>query len=117
MGGRGTFASGNPVPYTYETIGKINGVKVLQGIKGKHGLPEEAHSSNAYITLNPNKSVRQIRLYNDNLTAKTDIEFSAHMGKIFLHAHDYVNGVRQLPRDLTTKEKKKYLKFFKERKP
>ena len=30
MGGRGTYASGNAVPYTYETIGKIEGVKILQ---------------------------------------------------------------------------------------
>ena len=32
MGGRGTFAAGNPVPYRYETVGKIGGVKVIQGI-------------------------------------------------------------------------------------
>ena len=30
MGGRGTFASGNNVAYSYETVGKIDGVKVLQ---------------------------------------------------------------------------------------
>ena len=48
MGGRGTFAAGNPVPYVYETDtsffagGKFNGVKVLKGVEGsgKHGLPE-----------------------------------------------------------------------------
>ena len=45
MGGRGTFAVGNKVPYSYETVGTIDGVKVLQGTSGKHGLPEEAHSS------------------------------------------------------------------------
>lgn len=33
MGGRGTFASGNSVAYTYETIGKIGGIKVLNGIQ------------------------------------------------------------------------------------
>jgi hypothetical protein len=32
MGGRGTYAAGNNVPYTYETVGKIEGVKVLQGL-------------------------------------------------------------------------------------
>ena len=32
MGGRGTFAAGNPVPYTFETVDKIDGVKVLQPI-------------------------------------------------------------------------------------
>lgn len=53
MGGRGTFAAGNPVPYVYETDtsffsgGKFNGVKVLKGVEGsgKHGLPESSHSS------------------------------------------------------------------------
>jgi len=53
MGGRGTFASGNSGAYTYETVGFIEGVKVLQGIGGKHSLPEEAHSSSAYIKLKP----------------------------------------------------------------
>ena len=28
MGGRGTYASGNNVAYTYETIGKIHNIKV-----------------------------------------------------------------------------------------
>ena len=35
MGGRGTFASGNTVPYTYNTVGKIAGVKVLEPINPK----------------------------------------------------------------------------------
>ena len=64
MGGRGTFASGNTVPYTYNTVVKIGGIKVLKGMQGKHGLPEEAHSSNAYISLHPNGSVRTSGLCN-----------------------------------------------------
>ena len=39
MGGRGTFAAGNPVPYSYQTVDTIEGVKVLVGVNGKHGLP------------------------------------------------------------------------------
>ena len=45
MGGRGTFAAGKTVAYTYQTVDKIEGVKVLVGMNGKHSLPEEAHSS------------------------------------------------------------------------
>ena len=30
MGGRGTFAAGNNVAYTYETVGKIEGIKVME---------------------------------------------------------------------------------------
>lgn len=112
MGGRGTFAAGNPVPYSYETVGKIEDIKVLQGLNGKHGLPEESHSSNAYIRLYPNGNTKQIRLYHSNLTAQTDIEYSVHQGKITFHAHDYVNGERQPARQLTNEEKEKYKKYF-----
>lgn len=64
MGGRGTFAAGNPVPYTYETVGKISGVKVIQGINGSSkGLPAEAHSSNAYIQLHPDGKFKMYREY------------------------------------------------------
>ena len=80
MGGRGTFAAGNPVPYSYQTVATIEGVKVLVGVNGKHGLPEEAHTSSAYISLHQNGNVKQLRLYNSNLTAKTDVEYSVHQG-------------------------------------
>lgn len=63
MGGRGTFAAGNSAPFTYETVGKIAGVKVLQGLEGKHGLPEEAHSSRAYIKLKPDGTFHEMRFY------------------------------------------------------
>ena len=64
MGGRGTFAVGNNVPYSYETVGTIDGVKVLQGTSGKHGLPESSHSSEAYIKLKPDGTFHEMRFYN-----------------------------------------------------
>lgn len=112
MGGRGTFAAGKIVPYTYETVGKIHDIKILKGTNGKHGLPEEAHSSGAYISLHPNGNTKQLRVYNKNLTAKTDIEYSVHQGKMTFHAHDYVNGIRQPARSLTSEEKRLYGKYF-----
>ena len=112
MGGRGTFAIGKPVPYTYETVGFIEGIKVLKGKDGVHGLPEEAHSSSAYISLYPNGTVKQIRVFNPDLTAKVDIEFSMHQGKLTLHAHDYANGERKPARLLTHTEQEHYKRFF-----
>lgn len=47
MGGRGSYAAGNNVEYTYKTVGMVDGVKILQGIGNKHGLPESSHSSEA----------------------------------------------------------------------
>ncbi len=74
MGGRGTFASGNNVAYTYKTVGKINGVKVLKGIGGKHSLPEESHTSNVYIKLKPDGSFHEMRIYlNKNMNSTRNI--------------------------------------------
>ena len=60
MGGRGTFAAGNPAQYSYQTVDAIEGVKVLVGVGGKHSLPEEAHSSSAYIKLKNNAALPPI---------------------------------------------------------
>ena len=38
MGGRGTYAVGNNVDYTYKTVDKIEGVKVLKGTENLHDL-------------------------------------------------------------------------------
>ena len=112
MGGRGTYSIGNNVSYTYKTVKKISGIKVLEGISNKHGLPEESHSSTKYIKLDFDGSVKQIRLYNKDHTSKADIEFSTHNGHKIFHAHDYLNGVRGEKRDLSTSELKKYSKYF-----
>lgn len=112
MGGRGTFAIGNIVPYSYKTIGKIGNHKIVEGINGKHGLPEESHTSSSYVKVYDNGKVKQIRLYNKDHTTRTDIEYSVHQGKKFLHAHDYSNGKRSKARDLTIVERKKYNKLF-----
>ena len=66
MSGRGTFAIGNNVDYTYETIDKIEGVKVLSGKNSKHGLPEESHSSTAYIKIKPDGTFYEMRIYDEN---------------------------------------------------
>lgn len=113
MGGRGTYAIGNNVEYTYKTVGKIDGIKVLKGLGGvKHGLPEESHAGASYIGLYNDGSVKQIRLYNKDRTSFTDIEYLIHRGKKILHAHDYIDGKRQKARDLSKEETEKYKKYF-----
>lgn len=121
MGGRGTFASGNTVPYTYETVGKVDGVKVLQKIdkKASIGLPEEAHSSSAYILNYSNGNFKQLRFYNDDHTAKFDLDYHYEpklggRSEPVYHIHEYKNGVRdKIGRTLTKSEYEKYKKFFK----
>jgi len=46
MGGRNTYAAGKNAPFTYKTVGFFHGIKVLEGLGGKHNLPEEAHGGN-----------------------------------------------------------------------
>ena len=112
MGGKGTYSDGKNPAYTYKTVNKIDGIKVLKGLDGIHGLPEEAHSSSSYISLYTDGSVKQIRVYNKDHTARVDIEYSIHRGEKKLHAHDYVGGERQGIRELSKEEFSKYSKFF-----
>ena len=118
MGGRGTFASGNNVAYTYETVEKIEGVKVLQGLNGKHNLPEEAHFSEAYILVNGEGSFKRYRGYNKNLTSAFDIDYhpepkiTGNRERVY-HIHFYKNGRRDpVGRELTAEEYNKYKKYF-----
>ena len=119
MGGRGTFASGNPVPYSYRTVGEINGVKVLQGLHGKHGLPEEAHSSSAYISLYPDGTFHEMRFYDKDRYLTFEIAYHPEKNidpsrRPVLHYHvygrDFVRSdAVKLPKSL----KKHFKKYFK----
>lgn len=119
MGGRGTFALGRNVAYQYETVGTIEGVKVLEkkNKRDSTALPEEAHHSNAYILIGKDGEVRQYREFNENHTVKFDIDYQAEKNvfksdKKILHMHYYENGVRNKPRILTEEEIHKYKKYF-----
>lgn len=119
MGGRGTFAAGNPVPYSFETIGFIEGVKVLSGLNGVHGLPEESHSSNAYIQLRDDGSFKTLRLYDDDHFLTKEIAYHQEKsldksGKWIIHIHEYSRDDfgNRTTRLLTKSEYNKYKKYF-----
>ena len=93
MGGRGTYAVGNNVNYTYKTVGKIDGIKVLQpkGEAKSFKLPEESHTAgNSYILLDKNGVFHQFRKYDEGHKVILEIgyhqEASLGKGKI-LHVH------------------------------
>ena len=122
MGGRGTFARGNVVSYAYETVGKIDGVKVLQKLdkRASAGLPEEAHSSSAYILLNKDGVFRMYREYDDNHYLRFEIAYHPEKNidpfrKPVLHIHEYKpdNFSDRIARPLTKQEYEKYKKYFK----
>lgn len=128
MGGRGTFASGNNVAYTYETVDKIEGVKVLQGLNGKHSLPESAHLSNAYIKLKPDGTFHEMRIYDKNHVLTMEIAFHPEKSITgdnhtdILHYHTYDERFSKNPigpfyrssaHPLTKQMYEKYKKYFK----
>lgn len=123
MGGRGTFAVGNNVSQSYKTVGTIDGVKVLKGVTGKHGLPEEAHSSNAYIKLKPDGTFHEMRFYNEQHYLIKEIAYhpepnlnNGNRTESILHVHEYPqsDNFRLRPAHRITKaEYEKYKKFFK----
>ena len=118
MGGRGTFASGNNVAYTYATVGFIEGVKVLEGLNGKHSLPEEAHSSDAYIKLKPDGSFHEMRFYDKDHYLYLEIAYHPE-GKLgardkpILHYHTYDRNFKRTTHRMTKAMRKHFRKYFK----
>ena len=120
MGGRGTFASGRDVAYTYETVGYIEGVKILRGVnKNVLGLPAEAHSSGAYIQLHPDGKFKMYREYDKEhfltkeIACHPEFKLTGHHNPV-LHIHEYKrdNFTERKPRLLTQNEYEKYKKYF-----
>lgn len=114
MGGRGTFAIGNIVDYTYKTIGKIEGVKILEGIAGKHSLPEESHSSSSYIKLDKNGNFYELRLYDKDHYLYFELAYHPEPSidpsrRPVLHYHTYD---RQFNRSKAIKASKAMKKHF-----
>lgn len=127
MGGRGTFAAGNTVAYNYKTIGTIDGIKILQGIEGKHGLPESSHSSEAYIKLKPDGTFHEMRFYNKEHVLYMEIAYhpeeslTGNRHTPILHYHLYNESFsknktgafkRSRAEKLSDEMKKKYKKYF-----
>lgn len=125
MGGRGTFAKGKSVDFTYETVGTIGNAKILRGLNGKHSLPEEAHSPNAiYIKLRGDGTLHEMRIYDADRYLVQEIAYhrEPHMGKggdkygNILHIHDYPerdNFDKRPARLLTPEEISLYKKYLK----
>ncbi len=116
MGGRGSYASGKRT-YEYETIGMIEGVKVVRRINGSNKVPEESYTSKAYIVKNKDGSIRQYREFDEKHKPKMDVDYqikpSYDKKNKTLHIHDYKNGERQPARIPTKDEYSKYEKYFK----
>ena len=97
MGGRHTYAAGNNVPFTYKTVGIFHGIKVLEGIGGKHGLPEEAHSSMAYAKLHKDGNLQMLRFYDKDKFLVLEIGY--HPEPSLTGHHEHVYHIHEYKRD------------------
>lgn len=95
MGGKGTYSTGKSPEYTYQTVGTIGDVKILEPMDKTHSrkLPEESHTpGTSYILLDKNGVFHQYREYNDNHEVVLEIgyhqESSLGSGNV-LHVHLY----------------------------
>lgn len=93
---------------------------MLNGIGGKHSLPEEAHSSLAYIKLKPDGTFHELRIYDKNHYLTLEIAYHPEPGitgnrhKNVLHIHEYNrNFDRTTAKLITDAEYKKYKKYLK----
>lgn len=123
MGGRGAYTKGKANGYTYETVGMIEDVKILRGLGLLHNLPEETHSSKAYIKVDGQGNFVRYREYNADKTSHFDIDYhnepkitGNRTEKVF-HIHFYnQNGERDaVGRRLTPEEMDRYKKYFRGR--
>lgn len=125
MGGKGTYAAGKSVPFSYKTVSKIEGVKVVQPMDSSKSLklPEESHSSSSYVLLDKNGVFHQYREYDSQHRVIFEIGYH-HEPKLgtgnVLHVHIHNQpGVEN--HNSATKEKiypghpiyEKYKHFFK----
>ncbi len=110
MGGRGTYAAGNNVPFTYKTVGIFHGIKVLEGVGDKHNLPEEAHTSLAYAKLYKDGNLQMLRFYDKDKFLVLEIGYhpepnlTGH-GRHVYHIHEYSrDDFKNRPQRLFTQE-------------
>lgn len=121
MGGRGTYAVGNQVAFNYETVGEIEGVKILEKLDKRvsGGLPEESHTSTAYIKVNKDGDFRKYREYDENHYLRFEIEYhpetnidSSHDPVLHVHEYQPDDFKNRTTRALTKQEYEKYKKYF-----
>ena len=83
-------------------------------------LPEEAHSSNAYVLLDHQGKFKMYREYDDKHYLKYEIGYHPEKDidpsrKPVLHVHEYTpdNFKDRKPRPISEEEYNKYKKYFK----
>ena len=98
MGSRGAFvdvASGNfnfvEGGQTYQSIGEVDGVKVLVKITGSVKAPEYSHTANRVYAIVQAGSLKHIAFYDDNHNQYVSIDLMHQHYGVQPHKHFYLD--------------------------
>mgnify|MGYP007069921659 CR=1 FL=1 len=116
MGSRGASANGSKVPSGWQLVDYFYGIPILRPTNQKQSLSLPSKSNMpgvAYLLYDRKDNFKQLRIFGDNMQPVLDIDYHMKDGKMSLHKHNYINGIRQHEHiSLTDDEYNEYSKFL-----
>ena len=103
------------IPKGWHATGSFYGIPILRpNSEGSLSLPRNSEVPNvSYLLYGKNGVFKQMRIFGDDNKPKMDIDYHIRDGKMSLHKHIYIDGVRQKEHiDLTATEYDNYKKFI-----
>ena len=114
-GAQTSYAMKN-IPKGWHVTGSLYGIPILRPDNPNQSLnlPRNSEVPNvSYLLYGKNGVFKQMRIFGDDNKPKMDIDYHNKDGKMSLHKHIYIDGVRQKEHiDLTAEELNNYKKFL-----
>ncbi|MBE6099923.1 MAG: hypothetical protein E7197_07700 [Anaerovibrio sp.] len=105
MGSRGSFleSGGFSTPARWQTVGYVNGIKVLKpkNPEASLSLPERSNTpGTAYVSYNKDGSFKQFIIFGNDRLPVYRIDYGIHRGKKSLHIHFMKGNKNKSPKIL-----------------
>ena len=103
------------IPEGWHATGSLYDIPILRpNSEGSLSLPRNSKIPNvSYLLYGKNGAFKQLRIFGEDNKPKMDIDYHIKNGKMSLHKHIYIDGVRQKEHiDLTPTEYDTYKKFI-----
>ncbi len=114
--GAQTSSAMENIPKEWHVTGILYGIPILRPDNPNRSLnlPRNSEIPNvSYLLYDKNGVFKQMRIFGDDNKPKMDIDYHNKNGKMSLHKHIYIDGVRQKEHiDLTVEEFNNYKKFL-----
>lgn len=116
MGSRGSFleSGGFSTPAKWQTVDYVDGIKVLRpkDSSASISLPERSNTpGTSYLSYRSSGIFDQLRVFGNDRIPQFDIDYGRHRGKLSLHVHYYINGIRSRNPVILRKEDSLYQKY------